>query len=54
MQDLLADMILYCIENVPLEVETVKVFDLGGKRRVVQESAKDLRGQAPKCEADDE
>ena len=54
MQDLLADMIMHCIENVPLEVETVKVFDLGGKRRVVQESTKDLRGQAPKCEADDE
>ena len=53
MQDILADMILYCMENVPLEVETVKVFDLGGKRRVVQNHTKDLRGQAPKCEADD-
>ena len=53
MQDILADMILYCMENVPLQVETGKVFDLGGKRRVVQETAQDLRGVPPKCEAEE-
>lgn len=50
MQDLLAEMILHCIENVPLEVETVKVFALGGKRRVVEEGTGVVRGVPPKCE----
>ena len=53
MGDMLRDMIMYVIENVPLKEEKVVVFDLGD--RVVRSSkeSRPMRGVPPQCEADE-
>lgn len=54
MQDMLRDMIMYVIDNVPLRKEEVVVFDLGDRTVRSSKNSRPLRGITPECEVDDD
>ena len=54
MGDMLRDMIMYVIDNVPLKEERVVVFDLGNRTVRSSKNSRPMRGVPPECEADEE
>ena len=54
MGDMLRDMIMYVIDNVPLKEEKVVVFDLGGRAIRSSKNSRPLRGVPPQCETDND